>query len=128
MKFVLLNGKTIEISDAKVREIVTTALTSNPFWMYSGILTKDDVFDFFRGEANEQLLEKISYYILFYVENLVLTGYLIKLIEDPTEAEDYLNYNKPLLEELRKLNKSKKNYETVNKMVRLCLKYGFDPF
>ena len=96
--------------------------------MHSGVLTKDEVLTFLERKADEKLLKKVCWYILFHAENLVFSAYLLSLAKGEEEAERYLEFNKPLLEELRKLNERAGSYEVADRMIELCLKYGIDPF
>ena len=120
MKFILANGKTVTVDPNLVQSIVTTQLLPNPYWMYSKLLTEDDVERFLNHDSDPKLLEKVRYYILCYTENIVFINFLYIKAKDPKMAISYLKRMKDLLRTLRKM---KDPYE----MLRLCLDWGIDP-
>jgi len=132
MIFIIPNGKRVEVKDRKVKEIVTTRLSPIFYWQYLKSISKEGVLAFFDKKADYETVKKICWYVLFYAENLVFSGYLLTLGNEGAErAENYLEFNKPLLEELRKLYKEVKEdncYEIADKMISECLRYGIDPF
>jgi len=132
MIFIIPNGKRVEVEDKKVKEIVTTRLSPIFYWQYLKSISEEDVLAFFDKKADFETVKKICWYILFHAENLVFSGYLLTLGNEGAErAENYLEYNRPLLEELRKLyNEVKEDncYEIADKMISECLRFGIDPF
>ena len=132
MRFTLASGKTVDVPESKIREIVTTTMTPNPFWRYSRLLTEGEVMSFLQGSSDPKLLKRVAYYILVYAENITLSGYLYGLAEDsPSGAETYLGHMKPLLELLRSLNSlasREPSRDLVKAMIEECLREGIDPF
>ncbi|WP_457753937.1 hypothetical protein, partial [Thermococcus sp.] len=133
LTFRLINGKKVSITKEKLNQIITTKLSSNPYWMYNGMLDPQEVqnfFSFMLGKAtiNPKTLNKIAYYILFWAENSVLTVYLY------TQSEQYLENHMPLLKILRqkydeilKTDNIERKKELINQMLEKCLSYCIDP-
>lgn len=101
------------------------------------MLKKTEVDGFFWREITDiKILRKISYYILFYAENLCFTSYLyVKVTEGNKRAKEYMENHKQLLEFLRKLHKINENetsieklYRNIHVMIFEALKYAVDPF
>ena len=130
LKFDLVSGKSVIVSEEKVKEIVTTKLSNRFFWN-CGILSAKEVSDFLTENADFEVAKRCCWYILFHAENLVFSVYLLKLAEDAEDAERYLSYHKPLLKKLRDLYKRinpENVYEIADEMIELCLGYAIDPF
>jgi len=132
MIFVIPNGKRVEVEDSKVKQIVTTKLSPVFYWMHTDSISKEDILSFLERRADFETVKKICWYILFYAENLVFSCYLLTLGNEGREkAEEYLEFNLPLLEKLRELRKEVKEvncYEIADRMTWECLRYGIDPF
>lgn len=126
LAFILPNGKVIKIPMKKLKKIVTVKLHPAPHYINSNFVTSDEIIRYARGDRDGGLLAKINRYILFYAENMVLIAYLYILSAYGEEtANIYLDYMKPLLEELREMNKK---YTDPKKLISKCLEYGIDPF
>ena len=117
----------------EVTRFITTRLAPNPYWMYSGILTREEVLktlNILMGKEaeNHDLLKKVSYYILFYVENFAFSVWLQYLaMEDIDSAKEYYEWIKPLLEKLRDLAKKEPTRDLINQMINASLEYAIDP-
>ncbi len=111
--------------------IITTELKSNPYWMYSGLLTKKEVLEFFKKkeDTRAELLDKVAYYILCYAENVVLAGtFLAKDLMYLQESESFLDELRDLYEKVKNTKDSKEKYKHVKKMIDTCLDHNIDPF
>jgi len=134
MRFVLISGEEVEVSDEKVASIVRSGkLLANPYWRYSNLLTEEEVMLYLKRKADSETLKKIAEYIVVFAENLILTNYLYSLAENSKVGENYLKIQLPLLKELRSSLQSLdmawcvKIEETVNEMLSKCRDYGIDP-
>jgi len=116
----------------KAFDIITTQICENPFWMYSLILTREEVLDFFekREKCDLELLKRVSYYILTYAENTALACFIINEFDS-----NYLKWMMECLKKLRELHNQiskaktpKEAYKMVCKMIHTCLEHGIDPF
>jgi len=130
-----VGGKKVELSLEEVKEIVTTKLSNNPFWMNNGMLTKEEVRAFFDRSADLDLVKRCCYYILFYAENVVFLTYLFQRANFPEIAENYKKHMMPTLERLRKLHERAKAasdlsaaYEIAEEMINASLQAVIDPF
>ena len=133
--FEVVGGKKVELSLGEVKEIVTTKLSNNPFWMNNGMLTKEEVRAFFDRSADLDLVKRCCYYILFYAENIVFSAYLFQRANFPEIAENYKKHMMPALERLRKLHEKAKAasdlsaaYEIAEEMIYTSLQAVIDPF
>jgi hypothetical protein len=76
MQLELANGKKVEVSQEEIDAYITQELIPNPYWIYSGLLTTEEVMRFLQKESTEDELRKIARYLLVFIENLSFTGYL----------------------------------------------------
>lgn len=136
MKFLLMTGKEVVVSEAEIREIVKSGMViANPYWVYSGLLREDEVIAYLNHKADVDILKRIAKYILVFVENLALTNYMFLLAENREEAEEYLNSQKQLLNFSEQLNTSVQTgtrsleelEELVRSMISKCMTFGIDP-
>ena len=135
--FILVGGREITASKDEIDFFVTTQLSNNFYWRHNKMLSQDLVKGFFNKQIKDKtLLRKISYYILFYAENLCFTAYLYtKVVDGKTKAKEYMKRHEKLLKELRELHKLNNKTEDINKlygqihkMIFKCLAYAIDPF
>jgi len=135
LSFVLVNGREVKASHGEVQFFISTFLAANPYWRSNNMLSKEEVLRFLDGKADEKLLDRIAYYILFYAENICFSAYLhVKAAEGKQRAVEYMQQHKNFLEKLRLMKKTvnglkkEAKYKMIHKMINLCLEYAIDPF
>jgi len=135
--FTLVGGREITASKDEIDFFITTKLSNNFYWRFNNMLDKETLNNFFNERLTELTkLRQISYYILFYSENLCFTSYLyVKAVDGERKAKEYMKHHKKLLKELRKLHKQNEKISDVRKlrrnlykMIFKALEYAIDPF
>lgn len=98
----------------------------NPYWRYSGALSRDEVFEFF-SESQEEIrpdfAHKLATYILDYVRNMAAAVWLMNPYRD-----QYQESMTPAIEKLSALKAKVKCRKDIMDMVHVCLDYALDPF
>ena len=129
--FILANGMKVYVDDETIKKIITIRLSDNPYYEYSGFITRNEVQRFLEGSRDKKLHKKINRYIVFYAENIIFSTYLyLKASAEYSkgngkdDSEPYLKQMQPFLQKLRKLYK--KN-EDPKKLINLCLQHAIDP-
>jgi len=136
---VMTGGQGVKVPVKIVASIISTELSNKIYWMHNGMLTKEEVKEFFDYRLanieviDYQLVQKVAYYTLFYSENIVFTTYLGM----KARGEDTKEYLEENLEMCKKLRWSKSNLDNtsdvkeatgiVDNMINVCLDYGTDP-
>jgi hypothetical protein len=129
----LMNGKQVELTEPEFDDFISDVMVPNPQWQHSGLLDKDEVERYHKGEATVQDLHKIIRYILVYQENLSLTTYLFLKVNDLKNAEKSKEYNLPYLSRLQGLRAigntdiQKLLNMIAQKMEKICTEMGSDP-
>lgn len=133
MKIELINGQSVEVSQEELDEFITQELAPNPYWRYTGMLSRATVERYFKGESTAAELTAIANYILTFMENLAFTGYLF----DKSQAlpGNTKELNMPVIIKLRQrykdLNANHRPLEElagdVHEMENACLAIGADP-
>jgi len=109
-------------------KIITTQFLENPYWQYNNLLTKEEVISFFNKKADNKTIDKVEYYILAYVENIIY-GRIMFFGTGLWEGDIVLlKFLRKMYKKLKRENDLEKKYNIVWKMIRKGLEYGFDPF
>jgi hypothetical protein len=98
----------------------------NPYWQYSGALSREDVAEFFSDSKQEIRLDfahKLATYVLDYVQNMAAVVWLMN-----PDKEGYLETMKPCIEKLSELKAKAKCRKDIMEMIHVCLDYAMDPF
>jgi hypothetical protein len=98
----------------------------NPYWLYSGALSRADVAEFFsdsKQEIRADFAHRLATYILDYVQNTAAVVWLMN-----PDKEGYLETMKPCIEKLSELKAKAKNRADIMEMIHVCLDYAMDPF
>jgi len=98
----------------------------NPYWMYSGALSREDIAEFFedpKREIHADFAHKLATYILNFVQNMAAISWLMT-----PDKKGYLDYMRPCIEKLSALKAKAKCRKDVMDMVHVCLEYAMDPF
>ena len=133
VEVVLVNGARVEFSQEELDEFITQEIIPNPYWCYSGLLTREEVTGYLHNEVSRELHIKIARYILIYQENLAFTGYLFDKAEGQPDKTRV--FNLPVLNKLRDLYQKVSQLprtagevdSDVHAMENLCLETGGDP-
>jgi len=114
-----------------ISRLISTQLVENPYWVHNKLLNYKEVDDFFRYReyADPDLLNKVAYYILTYVENLALSGYILTQDKQYLETmEYYIHKLRDVYHKIIHTEDSKKKYNLIENMLDLCFEVGIDPF
>ena len=98
----------------------------NPYWMYSGGLSKADIAEFFQDpqrEVRPDFAHKLATYILDYVQNMAAAVWLMN-----PDKDGYLKRMRPCVEKLSQLKVRARCRKDIMDMVDICLDYAMDPF
>jgi len=98
----------------------------NPYWQYSGALTRADIHEFFSESEKEirvDFAHKLATYILDYVRNICAVVWLMNPNRDA-----YLEQMTPCIMKLSELKAKAKCRKDVMEMIQVCLEYAIDPF
>lgn len=98
----------------------------NPYWMYSGALSRADVAEFFQDPQREirpDFAHRLATYILNYIQNMAAIVWLMN-----PEKERYLRNMRTCIEKLSELKARAKRRKDVKDMIDVCLDYAMDPF
>ena len=97
----------------------------NPYWMYSGALSRADVAEFFQDqrEIRPDFAHRLATYILDFVQNTAAAVWLMN-----TDKEGYLKHMRPCVEKLLGLKARARCRKDVKDMIDVCLDYAIDPF
>lgn len=139
-KFVLANGKEVEASAEEICEFITVMhagqlvqIFPNPYWRWSCLLTEAEWGRYLQGKSTQDELKKVARYIIVYMENQSLTGYLFDKSEGkPDQTKEF---NMPVLKKLRDLYQKvihvshdmTELYHVVHEMENACMEIGADP-
>lgn len=133
-KFIVVGDKEAEVSNDFIKELVTTDLSNNPYWMHNSMLSKEEVSQFLNGNVSDPvLLNRIAYYTLFFSENIVFsTCLLIKANEGEKDMMEHAELHKPVLQEIRSLyekavDSTENKTEIIRKMISVGRVYAIDP-
>lgn len=132
IKFHLMNGKEVEVSQEEIAEFISEVLMPNPFWSHSQLLGKEEAMAYLKGESTQEGLRKVARYILIFFENLSFSGYLFDKAEGEHLTEEF---NKPVINKLREIylrvTKEQRTIEElagdVHEMENLCTEMGAGP-
>ena len=107
-------------------EFIPEVWFENPYWKYSGYLSKAEVMKFLEKKPlNPDEAYKIGKYILLFVKNLACAGWLFSSSEEGREK--YFRYMLPCIRKLHEILLRVKSRGEVWGMLNVCLEYGLDP-
>jgi len=98
----------------------------NPYWVYSGALTREDIAEFFsesQQEIRPDFAHKLATYILDFVQNMAAVVWLMT-----PDKEGYLENMRPCIEQLSALKARARCRKDVMDMIHVCLDHALDPF
>jgi len=98
----------------------------DPYWMYSGALSREDVAEFFedpKREIHADFAHKLATYILDYVRNTCAVVWLLN-----PDRDAYLERMNPCVMKLSELKAKAKCRKDVMDMIHVCLEFAMDPF
>jgi len=98
----------------------------NPYWQFSGALSKADIMEFFgdtQREIRADFAHRLATYILDYVQNMAAIVWLMN-----PDREGYLANMRPCIEKLSALKAKAKCRKDIMAMISVCLDYALDPF
>ena len=97
----------------------------NPYWVFSGALSREEVLKFLRGDVDVLLARKVAQYVLDYVCNMASATYLAL---PPGDRDLYLRFMAPVIRRLREVKERVRSRDDVWDMVETALDVGMDPF
>ncbi len=137
MKIILANAYAVEITEVDFIDIITESRVPIPnvHWKHSGLLSREEVTRFLKGDKDPGEMKKLARYILIYAENLVFSACLFNKAQggNPDAPKEFgmpkVNRLKKLYQKVLRSRQSMPNvYYTVNEMLKVCSEIGIDPF
>lgn len=97
----------------------------NAYWRFNGALSIQDIKQLWEDDAlSEEFVQKVAQYIFDFAANCAVA---VWLLDQEAHKSEYLEYVRPLLQQLSAWKQKARTRKDVLEMLRLAEAYALDP-